>query len=113
MYCFSYPTTTHPFTFTVAPQILPFDFGEDTVNSGELISVMCSIKEGDLPLKISWMHNNGRLRPEDGISVVGVNKKISTLSIESVGHEHAGKYTCIAKNSAGTARHSAYLKVNG
>lgn len=97
----------------MSPQISPFDFDENVVNSNELVSLTCSIKEGDLPLKITWMHNNRTVEDDFGISVVRVNKKISTLSIDSVQADHAGEYTCQAKNKAGIARHSAYLKVNG
>lgn len=35
------------------------------------------------------------------------------MSIESVGASHVGEYTCVANNSAGSASHSAILKVNG
>ena len=37
----------------------------------------------------------------------------SILMISSVGYRHSGKYTCIAKNSAGISFESTELKVNG
>lgn len=92
---------------------MPFDFGEDPINSGELTSLTCSVNKGDLPIHIIWLHNNETVSENEGISIMQVNKKISTLSIDSVQAEHAGMYTCIAKNSAGYASHSAELKVNG
>lgn len=72
----------------------------------------CSIAKGDLPIEISWKHNNETLN--DGlISIVKVNRKISTLSIDSVQAQHAGEYTCVAKNLAGFTSHSTTLYVNG
>jgi hypothetical protein len=35
------------------------------------------------------------------------------LTIQSVGYRHSGLYTCVAKNSAGTASSAVQLKVNG
>lgn len=98
---------------TVAPQILPFEFGENPINSGDLTSLTCSVNKGDLPIALSWLHNNKTIGNDEGITVMQMNKKISTLSIDYVQAEHAGEYVCLAKNSAGIARHSAYLKVNG
>lgn len=38
---------------------------------------------------------------------------ISLLSIDSVAAHHAGQYTCIATNIAGSAIRSANLTING
>lgn len=97
----------------VLPQILPFDFGEETINSGDMTSVSCSISKGDLPLNISWQFNNRLLKNENGITITKVNKRLLALSIDSVQAEHAGRYTCVANNLAGSDRYSAYLNVNG
>lgn len=37
----------------------------------------------------------------------------SVLTIESISGEHAGNFTCVAKNQAGTATHFSTLIVNG
>lgn len=101
------------FIFSVSPQILPFDFGEKSVNSGDLTSLTCSVHKGDLPLKISWTHNNKSINYIGGISANSIGKKISTLSIDSVQEEHKGIYTCTSSNRAGTSSYSAELFVNG
>lgn len=49
----------------------------------------------------------------DGILVTTAGKKISTLSIDSVQAQHAGTYTCVAKNRAGSTSYAAELLVNG
>lgn len=99
--------------FIVSPQILPFDFGEESVNSGDLASVMCSVHKGDLPINITWLHNNKSLEYDFGISIVKNGKKVTSLTIDSVGEEHAGLYTCTAENDAGSDSYSTTLNING
>lgn len=99
--------------FAVGPQLLPIDFAEDVVNTGESTSLMCSIAKGDLPIEIIWLHNNETVENDNTISVIRVTKKTSTLNIDSVQETHAGLYTCIAKNEAGYSSHSTDLHVNG
>nr|XP_034174414.1 Down syndrome cell adhesion molecule-like protein Dscam2 isoform X33 [Osmia lignaria] len=98
----------------VAPQILPFAFGDEPSNWGELISVTCSVTKGDQPLEISWAFNGTPIDSQHGSDVViaSTNKKNSVLTIESVAARHAGEYTCSASNRAGATTHSAQLTVN-
>ncbi|VEN53575.1 unnamed protein product [Callosobruchus maculatus] len=96
----------------VPPQILPFDFGEDSVNAGELASLQCSVHKGDLPMKIYWLHNNYSVADMEDILISKAGKKISTLSIDSVSAKHSGEYTCVAENEAGSSQYSARLNVN-
>lgn len=95
------------------PHILHFDFGEESVNSGEVASLTCTVYKGDLPINITWTHNNKTINYEDGILISKTGKKVSSLSIESVGEEHSGIYTCSAQNKAGLFSYSAELRVNG
>ncbi|KAF7411846.1 hypothetical protein HZH66_000742 [Vespula vulgaris] len=101
-------------TVNVAPQIIPFDFGDESANWGELVSVTCSITKGDQPLDISWAFNGTPIDISRGSDVVvaSTNKKNSVLTIESVAARHAGEYTCSASNRAGAASHTALLTVN-
>ncbi|XP_033230988.1 Down syndrome cell adhesion molecule-like protein Dscam2 isoform X4 [Belonocnema kinseyi] len=98
----------------VAPQILPFSFGKEPANSGDLVSVTCSAIKGDLPLEITWAFNGTSIEnhQDTGMVVASTNRKNSVLSIESVMARHAGRYTCMASNVAGTAAHSTILSVN-
>lgn len=99
--------------FSVIPQIIPFEFGEDEINSGEAVSATCSISKGDLPINIIWLLKGKNVNLFSGIVTNRVNKRLSTLSIESVDASHAGEYTCLAMNKAGNVSFSAYLHVNG
>lgn len=99
--------------FIVPPQITPFDFGEDEINSDDVVSATCTVNKGDFPIEIYWTLNNVTVDKVDDISVTRTNRKISQLSIDSVQADHSGEYTCHAKNSAGIAFHSTTLHVNG
>ncbi|XP_078037888.1 Down syndrome cell adhesion molecule 1 isoform X14 [Augochlora pura] len=98
----------------VAPQILPFTFGDEPASWGELVSVTCSVAKGDQPLEITWAFNGTPIDSHHGSDVVvaSTNKKNSVLTIESVAARHAGDYTCSASNRAGATSHSAQLTVN-
>lgn len=95
------------------PQITPFDFGDDSINFSDSASLTCSVHKGDLPINLSWLHNNISIGYMDGIVVSKVGKKSIFLNIDSVTDKHSGKYTCTAENKAGVASHSAVLNVNG
>lgn len=64
-------------------------------------------------MEVTWSFNGRPISQVFGVTTNAVNKRLSTLSIDSVQAEHAGYYTCIAKNQAGSANYSAYLFVNG
>lgn len=96
----------------VSPQIHPFDFGSEPINSGETVSIQCTILKGDPPLNITWSLNGIPIASRDGITIMKL-KRFSTLNIDSVQDAHTGEYTCTARNKAGYASHSAVLNVNG
>lgn len=97
----------------VAPQLLPFSFGEGSLTSGQPITVQCMILDGDLPMTLRWMFHGRELSSQMGISTFRLNPRVSLLSIDSVAAGHAGDYTCTATNLAGQANHTASLFVNG
>lgn len=100
--------------FAVVPQIFPFTFGDEPVNSGEAISATCSIQKGDFPMDIAWAFDGVPLSAEstDQFSITK-GKRLSVLSIDAVAARHAGEYTCTASNKAGASSHTAALAVNG
>lgn len=98
---------------TVTPQVAPFDFGEDTYNAGDTVSLTCTVTKGDMPIEILWLFNENPLYIGGGVLITRSGRKISIMSIESIQASHKGNYTCVAKNDAGEAAHSALLHVNG
>lgn len=103
------------FLLLVLPQIHPFDLGEEPLNSGETMTLTCTIVKGDLPVNITWLFNDFPIdkSSSDGMSITNVGKKNSMLNIDSVQAHNIGEYVCVASNKAGTGRYSTYLSVNG
>lgn len=98
------------------PHILPFTFGEETVNEGDTMAVNCMISKGDLPLKIEWMHNGYPIPKQSstsGINIMNMSVRLSTLNFEYIRGEHRGNFTCVASNKAGRAEFTAELNING
>lgn len=70
-----------------------FDFGEEPVNSGDMATVNCAVTKGDFPMNITWLFNGKPIDRIAGVTTGQMNKRISTISIESVSADHAGEYT--------------------
>ncbi|XP_051153622.1 cell adhesion molecule Dscam2 isoform X47 [Leptopilina boulardi] len=96
----------------VAPQISPFSFGEESVNAGEMVSVQCAIGKGDLPLEVTWMFNDHLIESNQNDIIIDNGKRRKQLTIESVAARHAGEYTCVASNMAGSVSRTATLDIN-
>ena len=98
----------------VPPLVLPFSFGEDAADVGEIASATCVVPKGDLPLEIHWSLNSAPIvNSENGFSILRLNKRTSSLNIDSLNALHRGIYKCIATNQAGTSEYTAELQVNG
>jgi hypothetical protein len=98
----------------VTPQILPFSFGDEPANAGDMSVVQCAVVKGDSPITISWIFSGNEITPGyQGISLSKTNQRISTLSIEAVRARHSGDYTCRARNAAGEMNYTVHLNVNG
>ncbi|XP_023287721.1 hemicentin-1-like [Orussus abietinus] len=110
-------TTSRSATLSVnvAPQIAPISFGDEPVNWGEQASAMCNLLKGDFPIEIQWSLNGEEIssRTHPDVAITKAGRKTSVLTIDSVAARHAGEYTCVASNLAGTTSRSAILSVNG
>lgn len=98
--------------FVVPPQIHPFSFDE-SVNSGDYVTVTCAATKGDIPINITWTLNGLRITMFEGVTVTSMNQRSNQLTIESVQAHLSGEYTCSAKNLVGEVKHSSYLNING
>lgn len=97
----------------VPPKIVPFSFGDEPVNVEDTVSATCIISSGDHPVDIEWLFNGYHINAFSGISVLKGGKRNSMLTIDSANAQHAGNYTCLAKNQAASVLYSAELIVNG
>lgn len=96
------------------PQLLPFTFGDDPLNTDDVAAVQCMALKGDLPMKIIWYFNDAPITTiASGVHVVMTSSRISQLTIEAVTAYHRGLYRCVAENKAGHTEYAAELRVNG
>lgn len=98
----------------VPPQVVPFAFVDEATNTGDTVGIQCIVSKGDLPVDIRWILNSSPvISGENGITVVKLNQRTSSLNINSVEGMHRGLFKCLASNQAGDAEYSAELFVNG
>ncbi|CAA9996842.1 unnamed protein product, partial [Nesidiocoris tenuis] len=102
----------NPVWVAFAALVVALRFGEDPLEANEFVTVTCSVLKGDFPLNISWAFNNESLSSSDEVTITKTGKRMSVLVIESVKGHHAGTYSCIGLNDAGSDVHSADLLVN-
>ncbi|TRY70745.1 hypothetical protein TCAL_04830 [Tigriopus californicus] len=97
----------------VAPRIEPFQFKSGLQERGRT-RVVCTTSLGDLPISFAWYFNDEPLTQsnDEGISINTFDDFTSSLSFPNLRTTHSGNYTCVAKNAAAKAYHSATLMVN-
>ena len=95
------------------PVLLPFEFGDEPADVLSTTMVSCAVAKGDTPLAIEWLFQGRKIEASNEISITKSGQKISMLSIETVQPRHAGNYTCLATNRAGSVEHTSELKVIG
>ncbi|KAA0202265.1 hypothetical protein HAZT_HAZT008155 [Hyalella azteca] len=100
------------FFLSVPPRIIPFAF-EDHIHAGSFVQVTCTVGDGDSPLEIKWTAHGEKISPSSGIFTQRISERTSILSVNSVGAEHRGTYSCLASNPAGTTNITRTLDVNG
>ena len=92
---------------------MPFSFGSDSINEGEIAQLICFVSKGDEPLTISWYLKGDTLSSDPSISTTMIGTRTSMLMINNVGYRHSGTYSCRATNHADSVSQTAELKVNG
>lgn len=95
------------------PKILPFVFQDELLREGMRARLQCVVSEGESPVVIEWLKDGKPVGEDMGIVVRAMDEFSSILAIKLITPRHNGLYTCLAKNPAGTASHSARLSVNG
>lgn len=93
---------------------MTFVLGDEPTNTGDSVGIQCMANKGDSPIDIRWVLNSSPIvSGENGITILKINQRTSSLSINSVEGSHRGIFRCIATNEAGSAEYSAELQVNG
>ena len=92
---------------------MPFSFGSDSINEGEIAQLICFVSKGDEPLTISWYLKGDTLSSDPSISTTMIGTRTSMLMINNVGYRHSGTYSCRATNHVDSVSQTAELKVDG
>lgn len=91
-----------------------FSFGDEPLNAGDMATITCAVVKGDFPLDISLMFAGKTIQPRsEDIIISESGRRAKQLTIEGVGADHAGEYTCVGTNIAGSTSRTAMLAVNG
>lgn len=91
-----------------------FSFGQEPLNAGDMATIQCAVIKGDFPVEISFMFGDQPVKADHQDIVISESgRRAKQLTIESVGAKHAGDYTCVASNFAGSTSRTATLAVNG
>ena len=108
-----YGQGTENILFTEPPEIVPFSFGDKSINQGEFAQLTCVVRKGDQPLSITWSLKGDIINSDPTLTTTMLGTQVSMLVISSVDYTHSGVYTCRAENPAGISTHSTELLVNG
>ena len=95
------------------PKIVPFSFGTEPVNEGDMAQLICFVQKGDEPLRISWSLKGDLISSEPSMTTTMIGTRTSMLMISDVGYRHSGIFTCHSSNKAGNQSYAAELRVNG
>ena len=112
---------------SVPPVLAPFSFGTTFSDSSMLSSVLtlgarsrvlCGLTRGDPPVSFSWLKDGHSIEDAEAsisrqVTITLVDDFSSLLTIPRLGRGHAGNYTCLASNEAGTDHFTAILHVQG
>lgn len=84
------------------------------MNDGDLASLSCTVSKGDFPLEIVWNFKGNPILPgRSDIIISDTSKRVKQITIEAIAASHAGEYTCVVSNAAGSTSYSTVLEVNG
>lgn len=97
--------------FLDVPELQKFFFQEDIV-VGQRVSITCSVKQYMNNVSFRWLKNGKNIDTSDHVRIKD-DQEFSVLIIDSSNLDDEGNYTCLASNSYGTGKHTAYLSVKG
>ncbi|XP_076350052.1 cell adhesion molecule Dscam1-like [Tachypleus tridentatus] len=94
-----------------APVVSPFSF-PDSLEEGMRATALCTVLSGDSPVRLAWYKDGQRITDVRGnIRTVSISEFILSLVIDIVDRQHAGNYTCEARNKAASVNTSAAMSV--
>jgi len=99
------------YNLTEKPVITAFRFPSNLIE-GMSVIVTCSVLEGDPPIKVDWLKDGHKL----DTAFLNIHRNEmgdlgSSLVFRNIGQNHAGNYTCVAKNEVGQDMYSSDMVV--
>ena len=96
----------------VAPKIEPFTFRDDYVE-GQGVRQTCFVSNGDPPMLVSWFRDGQPIESSESVRINRIDEVTSLLAISDLTSQHAGNYSCVAKNEVAVVSVTASLVVQG
>ena len=91
---------------------MPFEMKE-ALSLGQDTALTCNVLRGDVPLAISWSVDGDPVDGLRGARVISAGPRMSILTLQAVGADSSGLYTCTAENAVGQDARSTQLTVKG
>ena len=105
----------------VAPVVEQFVFPKN-LTRGKRLRVICTVTEGDLPIDVQWKFDGLPILTSGGgggggssrqVTVRRIDQYTSLLAISILDTNHAGNYSCVARNKVAEHVRSAVLTIRG
>ena len=87
-------------------------FRDDYVE-GQGLRQTCFVSEGDPPMLVSWFRDGSAVESDETTRITRIDEVTSLLAISDLSSQHAGNYSCVAKNSVAVVSVTASLVVRG
>ncbi|KAH9364301.1 hypothetical protein HPB48_008461 [Haemaphysalis longicornis] len=94
------------------PEISPFSFSRNVL-PGQKAVANCAVVGGDGPFTFHWTQDGRKLQTSATKYVKAITDTIVALTIEEVGLEDVGNYTCTVSNAAAEDSYTGALVVKG
>ena len=75
--------------------------------------MICTVTEGDRPLDVEWHKDGIPVAASKNVHVKRIDEYTSLLGISYLETDHAGNYSCVAKNAVAKFAKSAVLTIRG
>ncbi|XP_077544848.1 cell adhesion molecule Dscam2-like [Haemaphysalis longicornis] len=105
-------TASATFTVEGPPEVQPFSFSRNVL-PGQKAVANCAVVGGDGPFTFHWTQDGRKLQTSATKYVKAITDTIVALTIEEVGPEDVGNYTCTVANAAAEDSYTGALVVKG
>ena len=87
-------------------------FRDDYIE-GQGLRQTCFVSQGDPPMLVSWFRDGHKVESSETTRITRIDEVTSLLVISNLTSDHAGNYSCVAKNEVAVVSVTAALVVKG